>query len=264
VVIPAAKREAVFRRALEECKRRTVQHWQLPENEQLTVELTRDVPAAWYTYEGGGRGRLQVNPIAIATVGTALDVACHEGYPGHHAQFLLLDRESLPPEERVVLLRSPGSVIREGAANYGITLAWSHEERLAFERDVLFPLAGLMPAQAEIGSQVHRILTELGDATLPVLQAYRDQEISFNTATFRLEREAMIGSPKALLEYVDRHGSYVAGYTAARVRIAEFIERQTQATGESAWEVLREMLAGEAVGVLKSMATDDSEAESSS
>jgi hypothetical protein len=255
LVIPAGKREAVFHRALEECQRRTTQHWRLPERDQLTVEFTREVESAWYRYEGEGRGKLQVNPLAVAFVGAALEVACHEGYPGHHAQFLLFDNsalsQGLPIEERVVLLRAPDSVLREGAASYGVDLAWTPEERLAFERDVLFPLAGLAPAQAERVARIHRILTQLGDATIPILEEYRDKIISFNTATFRLEREALLGSPAALLKFVDRHGAYVAGYTVARQRIATFVDEQTQASGQSAWVVLHDVLAAPA-NVLRS------------
>lgn len=255
LVIPAGKREAVLHRALEECKRRTAQHWPLPQNEQLTVEFTRAVDSAWYRYEGAGRGRLQVNPLAVAFVGAALDVACHEGYPGHHAQLLLFEDNAPPPglpiEERVLLLRAPDSVLREGAANYGVDLVWTPEERLAFERDVLFPLAGLPPAQADRAAQIHRILMELGDAAMPMLQDYRDKTISFNTATVRLEREAMVTSPAALLEFVDRHGAYVVGYTVARKRIATFIGLQVQASGADAWVVLRDLLAEPNTNVLK-------------
>lgn len=253
LVIPPGKREAVFERALEECKRRTQAHWTLPRNDELIVEFTREVDSAWHRYQGNGRSQLQINPLAVAFVGAALDVACHEGYPGHHAQFLLFEAsapEGLPVEERVVLLRSADSVLREGAANYGVELVWTPEERLAFERDVLFPLAGLAPAQAEKAGQVHRILLELGNAALPILQEYRDNVISFNTATFRLEREAMVGSPKALLEFVDRHGAYVAGYTVASRRIREFIAAKV-AAGAEAWAVLEEALVGPDTEVLR-------------
>jgi len=42
-------------------------------------------------------------------------------------------------------LFSPQSLISEGSANFGREVAFSLDERLAFERDVLFPLAGLDP-----------------------------------------------------------------------------------------------------------------------
>lgn len=245
LVVPPGKRETVFQRALEECKRRTQAHWTLPADEELIVEFTREVDSAWHRYEGAGRSRLQINPLAIAFVGTSLDVACHEGYPGHHAQFLLLEANTpggLPVEERVVLLRSADSALREGAANYGVTLAWTAEERLAFERDVLFPLAGLSPEQAEIAGKVHGLLFELGAAAIPVLQEYRDGIISFNTATFRLEREAMVPSPGSLLEFVNEHGAYVAGYTVARDRVAAFVGQEAATRGTDAWTVLQQVL----------------------
>ena len=48
-------------------------------------------------------------------------------------------------EYTVYPLFSPQSLIAEGTANYGIEVAFPRPERLAFERDVLFPLAGLDP-----------------------------------------------------------------------------------------------------------------------
>jgi hypothetical protein len=52
-------------------------------------------------------------------------------------------------EYSVYPLYSPQSLIAEGTANYGIDVAFPGAERLTFERDVLFPLAGLDPDRAE-------------------------------------------------------------------------------------------------------------------
>lgn len=245
LVIPADKRKAVFDRALEECRARTKAHWALPDTEQLTVEWSRSVPAAWHRYQGGGRSMLQINPTAIALVGAAVDVACHEGYPGHHAQFLLLDAASpggLPLEDQVVLLRSPDSTLREGAANYGVDLVWTPEERLAFERDVLSPLAGLSPDQAEKARKVHQLINQLSTAVIPILRDYRDGTLSFNSATYRLEREALVTSQAALLKYVDDFGAYSVGYTVLRDRLQRYIEAEVQQSGADPWAVLRKVL----------------------
>ncbi|MEQ1581319.1 MAG: hypothetical protein ABL964_12050 [Steroidobacteraceae bacterium] len=245
LVIPADKRKAVFDRALEECRARTKAHWKLPDNEQLTVEWSRSVPAAWHRYQGGGRSTLQVNPTAIALVGAAVDVACHEGYPGHHAQFLLLEAASpagFPLEDQVVLLRSPDSTFREGAANYGVDLVWSADERLAFERDVLSPLAGVAPGQAEKAIKVHQLLNRLSVAVMPILSDYRYGTLSFNSATFRLEREALVSSPAALLKYVDDYGAYSVGYTVLRDRLQRYIEADVQQSGGDPWMVLQKLL----------------------
>jgi hypothetical protein len=244
-VVPMDKREAMFRRALEECRTRTATHWELPANEQIDVVFSRETPAAWHRYLGGNRSSLTVNPVAISVLGTMVDVACHEGYPGHHAQFLLADAAAgsggLPVEQRVVLLRSPGSVLREGAANFGVSLVFPPADRVAFERDVLFPMAGFPQADAEKYAAVHRLIGELSLLTLPTLRDYRDGVLSFNSSTYNLEGEALVASPSALLKFTDSVGAYVAGYTVARDRVRAKVEADV-AAGRESWQALRDVL----------------------
>lgn len=253
-VVPADKREKIFARAMDECRKRTLAHWPLPQDERLDVQFTRDVGAAWHKYEGAHRSTLKVNPVAIAYLGQMIDVACHEGYPGHHAQFLMMESDAgpggLPVELTVALMRSPANVLREGAANYGVDLAFPPKERLAFERDVLFPMAGFPVAEAERYAKVHHHITELALSALPILREYRDGVISFNTATFRLEREAFIASPAALLKFVDDLGAYSTGYTVARNAVRNHVESVARG-GEDPWVVLRRVVAGPQTSVLR-------------
>lgn len=256
-VVPADKREKIFARAMEECRKRTLAHWKLPDDERLEVQFTREVGAAWHKYEGGHRSTLKVNPVAIAYLGQMIDVACHEGYPGHHAQFLVMESDAgasgLPLELTVALMRSPANVLREGAANYGVDLAFPADERLAFERDVLFPMAGFPVAEVERFEKVHRLVSELALSVLPILREYRDGVISFNTATFRLEREAFIASPAALLKFVDDLGAYSTGYTVARNAVRNHVESAARG-GENPWVVLRRVVAGPQTSVLRAQA----------
>jgi len=263
-VVPADKREKIFARAMEECRKRTLAHWKLPEDERLDVQFTREVGAAWHRYEGGHRSTLKVNPVAIAYLGQMIDVACHEGYPGHHAQYLVMESDAgpsgLPVELTVALMRSPANVLREGAANYGVDLAFPAEERLAFERDVLFPMAGFPTADVERFEKVHRLVSDLALSVMPLLREYRDGVISFNTATFRLEREAFIASPAALLKFVDDLGAYSTGYTVARNAVRNHVESAARA-GEAPWVVLRRVVAGPQTSVLREKAPPASVSE---
>jgi hypothetical protein len=54
-------------------------------------------------------------------------------------------------------LFSPQSLISEGTANYGVELAFPGETRLAYEAEVLFPLAGLDPGQARSYARVRAL-----------------------------------------------------------------------------------------------------------
>jgi hypothetical protein len=245
-IVPADRRRMVFERALRECRRRTLVHWQLPRAEKLDVEWTDSVPAAWHRYRGGWRSTLQINPDAVTLVGSAIDVACHEAYPGHHAQFLLQDQRAqpagLPVEDRVVLLRSPASVLREGAANLGVELAVPFEERVAFDERVLFPLARLDPRQARRYETVHRLVAQLSAAAVPIIASYRNHRLSPDDAEQQLADQALVTSPGALLEFADHYGAYVLGYTAVRDSVRDYVEARCRITGKDDWAVLRELV----------------------
>jgi hypothetical protein len=245
-VVAPNRQKAVFERALSECRARTMARWNLPADEELRVEWTHDVDAAWHRYQGRHHSTLQLNPAAVSYVDSAVDVACHEGYPGHHAQFVVMDvdagADGLAVENTLVLLRSPISMLREGAAEYGVDLAFPPDERLTFERDVLFPLAGLDPLQAEKYVTVHRLIRELSSSAVPILRDYRDKRLSSEIAGRALQSTALLSSPQSLLRFVDELGPYVLGYTAAHDEVRTYVEARSRQTREDRWTVLRRVL----------------------
>jgi hypothetical protein len=276
--IPSERRRAVFAAALAECRARTLSHWTLPAGEHLDVKWSISAPGAWHRYAGGGRSTLTINPAAVEFIDSAIDLACHEGYPGHHAQFLLADSVdptgsigpadgigpasgaepavsigrrdgALDVEQTIALLRSPVSMLREGAANYAVELAFPPAQRRRFERDVLFPLAGLDPADADAWFDARQQVRTLEPAIAPILRAYRDGRVSPEDAADRLARRALVSNPQALLRFVDDLGPYALGYTVARDRVAAFVTAKAaaHATENAAaesdiWTALREIL----------------------
>lgn len=250
-VVPVDRRRAVFAAALDACRARTAARWRLPAREHLEVAWDPGAPGAWHRYEGKGRSTLTINPAALEFIDTAVDLACHEGYPGHHAQFLLADRLAggvgasgvVPLEQTVALLRSPVAMLREGAANYAVDLAFPPDERLRFERDTLFPLAGVDPAGAARYIEIRQLVRALEPAIVPILRDYRDSRLSAADAADRLERRALVSSPQALLRFVDDLGPYVLGYTAARDRVARYVaSHANQGRDDERWNVLKVLL----------------------
>jgi hypothetical protein len=226
LVIPADKRKAVFEAALAECKRRTLEHWDLDPSEQLTLQWSRDVPAAWHQYLGNGHSLLRINDLSVAFLDTAIDIACHEGYPGHHAQYVLIEQQpTFGVEDTVTLLQSTEAVILEGAANYGIELAFTPEQKMQFERDVLAPIAGITLPDETQYLTFSKLIDQAAAAIPAIVQEYYDGAIAFNEATFRLERDAMVASSSALLEYIDKYGTYSIGYTFAESQIRNAAEQ---------------------------------------
>ncbi|HSL68756.1 MAG TPA: hypothetical protein VK864_00875, partial [Longimicrobiales bacterium] len=149
-VIPPAKLDTVFRAAIAEARRRTAAQIQLPANEEFVLEYVTAKPWSGYNwYQGSARSLIQINRELPIYIDRAIDLGAHEGYPGHHVFNALLEHHLVRgrnwPEYSVYPLFSPQSLIAEGSANYGIDVAFPGEERVAFERDVLYPLAGLDP-----------------------------------------------------------------------------------------------------------------------
>lgn len=253
-LVPADKREAVFVRALEECKSRALTHWTMPANENLRVEWSRDINEPWHTFEGNGQSVLMINPLSMGYLSSALDVACHETYPGHHAQYVFLEQslEGQAPavENTLTLLRSPESALREGAASYSVDLLFPQQQRTEFEREVLAPIAGLSSLDIEKYNQVRVLLDQIALGTIPILRDYSDRTIPQATATFRLEREALVSSPNQLIAFSEQYGAYAASYTLARARIGAYVDSRVVEHGEDAWEVLKRVIEMNELSVL--------------
>ena len=98
-------------------------------HESFTVEYVTNKPWSGYNwYQGKYRSVIQVNTDLPIYIDRAIDLACHEGYPGHHVYNALLEqhlvRERGWVEFSVYALFSPQSLIAEGTANYGIEVAF--------------------------------------------------------------------------------------------------------------------------------------------
>ena len=181
-MIPPDRLDAVFMRAIEECRERTLGHVELPEGESFVVEYVTDQSWSGYNwYQGGYHSLIQVNVDFPSLIDRAVDLACHEGYPGHHTYNALLEHNLVNgrgwPEYSVYALFSPQSLVAEGSANFGIEMAFPGDERLEFERDVLFPLAGLDPATAASYQRVQELMARMDYAGNKAARLYIDGDV---------------------------------------------------------------------------------------
>ena len=201
-VIPPAKLEAVFAAAINEARARTRRHIALPEGESFTVEYVTGQPWGGYNwYKGGYHSLIQVNTDLPSFIDRAIDLAAHEGYPGHHVYNALLEKNLLRDrgwvEFSVYPLFSPQSLIAEGSANYGVEVAFPRADQIAFERDVLFPLAGLDPGLAEDYHRVLDLTKGLSFVGNEVARSYLNGEIDAAEAAARLERYTLVEPARA-------------------------------------------------------------------
>ena len=109
----------MFDAAIDGCRARTLEHIALPAGESFTIEYVTDKSWSGYNwYQGNYRSLIQINTDLPIYIDRAIDLACHEGYPGHHVYNVLLEQQLVRgrgwQEYSVYPLFSPQSLIAEG------------------------------------------------------------------------------------------------------------------------------------------------------
>jgi hypothetical protein len=230
-VVPHEKLDPVFKTAIQACRERTLKHVTLPPDEQFTVEYVTNKSWSGYNwYQGGYRSLIQVNTDLPIYIDRAIDLACHEGYPGHHVYNALLEKHLVKDrgwiEFTVYALFSPQSLIAEGTANFGIEVAFPGHERVDYEKTTLFPAAGLDPARAGEYYAVQALVDELAYAGNEAARKYINGQIDAAKATAWLEKYALMPHDRAAqrVRFFDQYRSYVINYNLGKDMVRRYIE----------------------------------------
>ena len=251
LIIPKERLDTVFKTAIEEARTRTLAYYRLPENENFVLEYVTGKSWSGYNYyQGNSQSLIQINTDLPIQISRAIDLACHEGYPGHHVFNALLEQNLVNAkgwkEFSVYPLFSPQSLIAEGSANYGIDVAFPGEERIRYEKDVLFPLAGLDPAVADKYYEVRGLMAKLSYAGNEAARKYLDGHISREEAAEWLVKYQLNEMDRALqrTRFFDQYRSYVINYNLGKDLVAAHIEGQggTADQPERRWELFKELL----------------------
>lgn len=248
-IIPPAKLDAVFRAAIAEARARTLRHITMPAGENFTLEYVTGKPWGGYNwYKGNFHSVIQINTDLPIFIERAVDLAAHEGYPGHHVYNALLEQNLLRKrgwvEFSIYLLFSPQSLIAEGTANYGIDVAFPDAEKTTFERDVLFPLAGLDSALAADYYRVLELKKKLDVAGIEVARRYLDGQIDATEAAARLERYSLVEATRAQksLRFMEHYRSYVINYTHGQDLVRAYIEARAAGDAGRRWTEFTELI----------------------
>ena len=244
-VIPREKLDEVFNTAIDVCRAKTMDHMALPIGETFTVEYVNNKSWSGYNwYKGGFTSLIQVNTDLPIFIDRAIDLACHEGYPGHHVYNALLEKTLVRDrgwvEFSVYALFSAQSLIAEGSANYGIDVAFPANERVEMEKQTLFPVAGLDPARAEQYYRVHELVSRTSYAGNEAARRYLDGEFNAEQAAEWLTTYALMAPARARqrVKFIDQYRSYVINYNLGKDLVRNYVERQPR----DRWDVFAELL----------------------
>lgn len=250
-VIPPAKLDTVFTAAITESRNRTAEWIALPEGESFSVEYVTGKSWSGYNwYKGNSQSLIQVNTDLPIYIDRAVDLASHEGYPGHHVYNALLEqrlvREKQWWEFSVYALFSPQSLIAEGTANFGIEMAFPAAQRVAFEREVLFGLAGLSTGETERYYQIHAIVQKLAYAGNEAARRYLNGGITRDDAARWLARYALMSPERAQqrTRFFDQYRSYVINYNLGQDLIRRYVESRGGTADKPSvrWKEFEELL----------------------
>lgn len=246
--IPKDKIDAVIRAAMDECRERTLEHMDLLEGESFDVEYVTDKPWSGYNwYQGSGHSLIQINTEFPMYITRAVDLGCHEGYPGHHTYNALLEENLVNGrgwlEFSLYPLFSPQSLIAEGSGNYGQDLAFPGNERAEFEKAVLFPLAGLDVSNADRYYELVALKSRLNYSGNEAARDYLNGDIDREQAIAWLMKYALSSEDKSRQRttFFDSYRSYVINYNFGKDMVREYIE-SGDADETERWARFEEML----------------------
>jgi hypothetical protein len=246
--IPADRLEPVMRAAIAECRRRTLAHIPLPAEERFTLEFVTNRSWSGYNwYQGNYRSLIQINTDLPIRISRAVDLGCHEGYPGHHVHNMLLEQNLARArgwaEFQLYPLYSPQSLIAEGSANYGYHLAFPGDERLAFETATLYPLAGVQPDNAARYLALTEAMESLSGARFTIARELLEGRIDRAEAVRLVQRYQLVSARRAeqSVAFTEQYRTYVINYGLGREMVAAYVEAQGPDQA-ARWRAMRRIL----------------------
>jgi hypothetical protein len=251
-IIPKDKLDTVFKAAIAECRKRTLQHYTLPDNEDFKLEFVTDKSWSGYNwYKGNYQSVIQINTDLNIFIDRAIDVGSHESYPGHHVYNMLLEknlyRDNGFVEVSVYPLFSPQSLIAEGSANYGIDVVFPGTDKITFAREVLLPLAGLDTAGITLYFNALATKGKLNYVRNDVGRRLLSGSINEEEAMKWLQDYGLFNKETAMksISFIRTYRSYVINYNHGMDVVKSYIERNGGTNPETRWKVFEVLLSGE-------------------
>ncbi|MDQ1265647.1 MAG: hypothetical protein QG635_798 [Bacteroidota bacterium] len=229
-IVPKDKIPELISTALKEARSRTMKFVTLPKNEKCVVEYVTNQPwGAYNWYKGNCFSLIQINTDLPIYIDQIVNYVCHEAYPGHHVYHSLRDknyyRDSVWMEFTVIPLFAPSAVISEGLAQIGINTAFPSEERILFEQDVLFPLAGFDSKKVKFYYSLRELVKKFDMAVLETEIKFMEGRIDKEEAIKLLMKYQLNTRERAekSLSFLEKYRAYIATYTIGEKLIDDYM-----------------------------------------
>ena len=227
-VIPKARENTVMKTALAACRAETVKVITLPGDEQVEFEFVQALGFDGFADdEGRHHTRISIERAADFDITRALHLACHEGYPGHHVQFIYIDDVLSRQKSWLEFQLTPSFgrhlLITEGAAEAATAIAFPPEARRRAYRDQLFPAAGLSTGDVDRLVRVEELVNALEPVITDTVRAYLDNDLTRARAVDQLRERGLTPDPDAVLDFAEKHRTQMLAYPAGKMLVQRLL-----------------------------------------
>lgn len=255
-IIPKEKLDTVYKTAIAESRRRTLLHFEIPQTENFRLEFVTGKPWSGYNwYQGNYTSVIQINTDITASIEKAIDLASHEGYPGHHVFNSLLEKHLYRDKGWIEIslypLFSPQSLLAEGSANFGIEMAFPGNEKNRFTKDVLLPLAGLDTTGLSLYYEALQIRGKLQYVHTEITRRLVSGKMTDQQAVQWTMDYGLFNEKDAVraLAFKKKYRSYVINYTIGQDLVRNYIASKggTESHLQKRWETFKWLLSNEVI-----------------
>jgi len=227
--------EAVFTTAVDWCRQAARAHLPLPDGETLTTHAEDTAGWAAFSRPTGPRtSELRVARGGGADAAHLLQLAAHEGTPGHHAQHVLATATLIDgrgwTERQLHPGFGPHRLFAEGAAEAGAALLLPEDIRIRVLAEVLLPAAGQSPDLAAPLARIERRAAALDLEVAYIAAEYLDTSLSVEATTARLRDDALVLDPAGMVGFIEKQRTHLLAYPLGRRLVAAALGQ-----GEDRW-----------------------------
>lgn len=228
--VPVDRVEAVFTAAVDWCRAAARERMPLPPGETLTTRAEDTGGWAAFSRPTGPRtSDLWVARRGGADAAHLLQLAAHEGTPGHHAQHVLAHATLVEPRGWTERLLHPSfgphRLLAEGAAEAGAELLLPLDVRERVCAEVLLPRAGQPAALAGRLARVERLAAALDLEVAYIAAEYLDTARGGEDARVRLRDDALVLDPAGMVGFIERQRTRMLAYPVGRRLVLDAVRR---------------------------------------
>ena len=149
-------------------------------------------------------------------------------------------------EYTIYPLYSPQSLIAEGTAVVGEELIFPGDERMQFEKEVLFPLAGLSTKDADLYYRVLLLQKKLSGAGVLAARNYLNGEWTKEKTLAWLQKFQLRTKERAekYLSFIETYRTYVVNYYMGEMIIEDYLKKKggTNENMAKRWELFTNLI----------------------